>query len=141
MNYTAAIFLINKQVRGVTVTYDPADKTGQGFTFKTLDPAIIVDDLVIIPTGTRHGFTVAKVNAIDVDVDLDSAIEYKWLAGKFSSKSYEEILEQEKLAIAKIKSAEIRKKRDDMREALFKDQEETLKALPMYTNEEEIPTA
>lgn len=138
MNYTAAIFLINKQARGVTVTYDPADKSGQGYTFKTLDPTIIVDDLVLIPTGTRHGFTVAKVSAVDVDVDLDSAIEYKWLAGKFNPKPYDQILEQEKLAIAKIKSAEIRKKRDDMREALFKDQEETLKALPMYTNGEEV---
>lgn len=131
MNYSTSIFLVNKEVRAVRVIYDPDDHrtTGKEYTFKTFFKDLKTDDLVIIPTNTRHKFTIAKVVAVDVDIDFDSSIEYKWIAGRFDQKNYDDILEKEKTLIDAVKSAEFRKRRDDLADAIFKDQE-ALKALP-----------
>lgn len=77
MNYSTAIFLINKDVRAIAVTYEKIDmnqdttkmkfsapylsggKLPTGATvFKTMDPKVKVDDYVTVPTDTRHGMTV-----------------------------------------------------------------------------------
>ena len=130
MNYTTAVFLINKYVRAVGCTYE-AEATAEKTVFKTLDDTIAVDDYVIVPTTTRHKMTVCKVVEVDIDIDFDSAKPCQWIIGKIDDTRYKETLVQEDTAIKAIKSAELRKKRDDLRENMFADHTATLKALPL----------
>lgn len=130
MNYTTAVFLINKNVRAVLCNYEP-DAPDRKVMFKTLDPAIREGDLVIVPTKTRHGFTVSKVVETDVDVDFDNQTSIAWLVCKIDQADYEATLAQEGDAITVIKSAEKTKKRNELAAALLVDSKDALKALPI----------
>ena len=94
MNYTTAIFLINKNVRAVLCNYEPnaPDKT---IMFKTLDKTIREGDFVLVPTSTRHNMTVSKVVETDVDVDFDSGATVGWIISKIDRSAYEVVLSQE----------------------------------------------
>jgi hypothetical protein len=130
MNYTTAIFLINKNVRAVLCNYEP-DAPDKKVMFKTLDPTIKVDDLVIVPTKTRHGMTVSKVVETDVDVDFDSHTPVCWIVTKVDSANHKQTLAQEADAIRIIQSAEKTKKRNELAAALLADSGGALKALPI----------
>lgn len=130
MNYSTAIFLINNNVRAVRGTYQ---QDGSTAVFKTLDPTIKKDDLVVVPTSTRHLMTVFKVTEVDVDVDMDSNVPMEWVVDKVDTEAYKALKADEDAAISKIKSAELRKKRTDLADALFKDNVAELKALPIAT--------
>ena len=122
MNYSTAVFLINKNVRAVSATYEEGEKAGRTI-FKTLDAGLAVGDFAIVPTDTRHKMTVVKIVDIDVDVDFDSSAQMQWIIGSVNRHDYEQITMQESQAIAAIKSAELRKKQDDLRAALLIDQQ------------------
>lgn len=130
MNYTTAVFLINKNVRAVLCNYEP-DAPDKKVMFKTLDPTIREGDLVIVPTKTRHGMTVSKVVETDVDVDFDNAAPVAWIVAKIDQSGYEATIAQEGDAIAVIKSAEKTKKRNELAAALLVDSKDALKALPI----------
>lgn len=122
MNKTTAVFLINKNVRAIKATYDKPDVGKQGggeYTFKSLDATIKPDDFVVVPTDTRHGMTVVKVTETDVDIDLDSSIEYKWIVCKVDKVAYEKVLVDEAEAVRVIRLAEFNKKRADLREGML----------------------
>lgn len=136
MNYSTAVFLINDDVRCIACTYE---ENGSQTLFKTLKQSIDVDDFVIVPTNTRHKMTVVKVVETDVDVDLDASTSMDWIVGVVSTAEYERVLEMESAAIETIKSAEKRKKRDEMREAIFKDREEMLNNLKLTNLSEAKP--
>lgn len=138
MNYSTAVFLINNDVRAVMCTYEATDNAPRTI-FKTFDQGIAEGDYVIVPTNTRHGMTVCKVVETDVDVDFDSSAQVEWIIGTIELENYEKIVEQENQAIEAVKSAEKRKRRDELREAIFKDQEETMKSLAL-TSLNEVPT-
>ena len=74
--------------------------------------------------------TVCKVVEVDVDIDFDDAITYKWIVGKVDMPAYQTILDQEADAVAVIKSAEKTKKRAELRAAIVADASE-LQALPI----------
>lgn len=133
MNYTTAIFLINSSVRAVKCRYEPPEdnKTAKHYLFKTLDKSIKVDDLVVVPSGTRYGFTVVKVVETDVDVDFDDSVNYKWVVSRVDFDPYNTTIGQEEQAIVVIKSAEKTKQRNALRDALLVDSSEALKALPI----------
>ena len=131
MNYSTAIFLISDDVRAVMATYEAEDNAPRTM-FKTMDPSIKVDDFVVVPSGTRHNITTAKVVAVDVEPDLESSVEMAWIVGVVAMADFNKIKSQEGDAIAQIKSAEKRRKRDELREALVKDVGD-LTALPIYT--------
>lgn len=140
MDYSRAIFLINDRARAVLATYQDHDEPS---LFKTFDQTIEKDDLVIVETNTRHGFTIVKVVETDVEVDMDSRKEIRWAVSKFDTESFEKLKEQEEQAIAQIKRAELRKKRRELRDEMFAEQAETLKALPIAhigEDPEEVPT-
>ena len=132
MNYSRAIFLISDDVRAVNVTYEDEDDAPRTM-FKTLNQDIKVDDYVVVPTNTRHKMTVCKVVDVDVEPDLESSSELKWVVGVVDRANFEEITRQENDAIDKIKSAEKRRKREELRKALLADAEDEIKALPIYT--------
>lgn len=129
MNYTTAVFLINSDVRAIKCSYEPEKLPA--YIFKTLDKTIQVDDLVVVPTDTRHGMTVVKVTEVDVDPDFDSDIQMKWVVSKVDQAAYATILSREAEAVTVIKSAEKTKKRNELRDAMLADSSEALKALPI----------
>jgi hypothetical protein len=130
MNYSTAIFLINKNVRAVLCNYEP-DSPDKRVMFKTLDPNIREGDFVIVPTKTRHGMTVSKVAEVDVDVDFDSIAEVGWIVCQVDQAQYKITMAQEADAISVIKSAEKTKKRNELAAALLIDSKDALKALPI----------
>lgn len=130
MNYSTAVFLINTKARAIKCTYDP-ERNAPPTTFKTLDETIAVDDYVVVPTDTRHKMTVVKVTEVDVDVDFDSNVQMQWIVGTVDRSGFETTLAEEADAITKIKSAELRKKRTDLRNNLLADYAQDLKTLPI----------
>jgi len=133
MNYSTAVFLINKHVRAVHVNYEP-DRDDKSYSFKTLDETIIPGDFVIIPTDTRHKMTIGKVIAVDVDIDYDAPFQMKWIIGKVDQSQYKTTLDQEAVAITAIKAADVRKKRDDLRAAMLaNDPDGNIKLLALST--------
>lgn len=134
MNYSTAIFLISDDVRAIAVTYEASENAGTTL-FKSLDPSLAVDDFVVVPTNTRHKMTVCKVKEVDVEIDLETPTEMDWIVGRVDRVNFEDIQAQESDAIAKIKSAEKRRKREELRKALLADAGEELKAIPIFTGE------
>jgi len=131
MNQSTVIFLINKRARAIMATYE-AETNAKRSLFKTLDESIAVDDLVIVQTDTRHKMTVCKVVEVDVDFDLDDAtLQVNWIIGKVDKTAYEQLLAQEATAIRTVKSAELRQKREKLRDAMFADHLDAIKALPI----------
>lgn len=145
-NFSTKVFLVNEHVRAIVGVYEAevngivpgTNKPAPRTTYKTLDRTIRVGDLVIVPSGTRHGFTTMKVVETDVDVDFDSHVEMKWVAARFDPSDYDKILREEDELLSVIKSAERRKKKDELRKALIVDQE-ALKTLAISTAGEEPP--
>lgn len=138
MNYTTAIFLLNKNVRAVMCNYEP-DAPDKKVMFKTLDPNIRVGDFVIVPTKTRHGMTVSKVVEVDVDVDFDSQTLVDWLIEVINRTTHNATVAQEAEAISVIKSAERTRKRNELAAALLVDSKEALTALPITTMSDADP--
>lgn len=126
MNSSTAIFLVTDKVRAIRVSYDTDERNNNpGYLFKTFDASIAKDDLVVVPTTTRHGFTICKVVEVDVDVDYTGGgIQYKWIAGKFDPSGYNQTLEQEQDIIDKVNRAERNRKRQELAAALKIDETE-----------------
>lgn len=120
MNLSVAIFLVNKAVRPVRVSYDPdyPKHNNPDAYFKTLDPSIKVGDKVVVPTTTRHGMTVCKVEDVDFRVNFDSTTDYKWVIGKVDVPAYEDIIAQELKVLDRIGDAEENRKRAELVKAL-----------------------
>lgn len=131
MNYSTAVFLINPSVRAVSGTYEAGDNAPRT-VFKTLDASLAVGDYVIVPTNTRHEMTVVKIVEVDIDLDFDSATQIVWVIGKIDRAEHHKLLAMEAVAIQTIKSADLRKKRADLKAALIVDAE-ALNALPIAT--------
>lgn len=118
MNYSSAVMLLNPNIRAIKVSYDDSQGRQQTYTFKTFDPDIEVDDLVVVPTTTRHGFTVCKVVEVDVDVDFDSNIHLKWIASKIDIRAYQNVLAEEERLIKVMQESERLAKRKEIAEKM-----------------------
>lgn len=140
MNYTTAIFLINTNARAMLCNYEP-DAPDKKVMFKTLDQSLAVDDLVVVPTKTRHGMTVSKIIAADVDIDFDSMIPVDWIICKVEMTDHVLIVRREDDAIKVIRSAEQMKKRADLAANLLAASNAALKALPIFSDGSEKPSA
>ena len=120
MNYSTAVLLVNPNIRVVKVSYEGTEKDTLT-AFKTMDSSIAKDDLVVVPTDTRCKMTVAKVAEPDVEVDFDADKPIGWVVAKVNRADYDRVLELEKEAIATIRQAEIRKRRETLAKALLDD--------------------
>lgn len=120
MNYSTAIFLINKGARAIKATYE-ADEKATRELFKTLDPTIKEGDLVVVETNTRHNMTVCKVVEVDVDFDIESSTPVRWIISKVDQAAYDSLKVHEDNAIKAIKSAELRRKREELAKSLLAD--------------------
>lgn len=127
MNYSSAIFLVRDDVRLVSVSYE-VDAEGNGkrpfYQFKTMDPTLAVGDYVNMPTDTRHKMTVARIEEVDLEVDLDSPAQLSWIISKVDTVSYVSIVQAEADAILVMKSAEKNRRRTELREKLIADNPE-----------------
>jgi len=126
MNYSTAIFLINKSVRAVKVSYDqdktqPNSPAGNLQVFKTFDTTLFKGEFVIVPTDTRWGMTVCRIEQVDVEVDLESTTQVGWLIGRADRGNYDVLVSEEEAAITAIKSAEKRRKQEELIASLIAD--------------------
>ena len=135
MNYSTAIFLISDAVRAIHVTYGPDTENTRADRklFKTFDTEIKKGDFVVVPTDTRHGMTVCQVAEADVDFDIETSAQVKWILGVVNTADADDIKRQEDEAIARIKRAEKRRRTEELREKLLADAEGDLKELPIYS--------
>lgn len=111
MNKSTAIFLIDPSVRCVAAAYTLVQQGSKTIpsevkSFKTFDSTLKVDDLVVVPTDTRLGFTIAKITQVDLHVDYDDHTQMRWIVGKVDIAEYESILEQELGVMDKIADAD-----------------------------------
>lgn len=120
MNLSASIMLVDKTVRPVRVEYDPDNKYNNNPMkwFKTINPDIKLDDLVIVQTNTRHGFTVAKVVEIDFAVDFHSNEPWGWIGGKFDKPAFDAVLKIEDGVKGRVAKAEENKMRKELAESM-----------------------
>ena len=135
MNNSKIVFVINDTTRAIMGEYEPGHRPAQ---FKTLDQGIGVGDYVIVQSDTRHDMTVVKVVDVDVEVDLDSAEKMKWVIDVINTASFQSVLDQEQEAITAVQSAQLRKKKEEMRSALFDDAQDKLKSLALTSTTEVI---
>lgn len=121
MNLSTSILLVDESVRGIECTFD-SDGDAK-FTYKSCDKDIKVGDLVIVPTkGTTDTLertshvTSARVTAVDVDFQMDSAVMYKWIIQRIDAQAYKENLEREKGLIQQVNHLIKAKKRRELQE-------------------------
>lgn len=138
MDATKIVFLINDQVRLIEVSYDEPNQTMKGdmekrYRFKTLDQSIQIDDYVVVETNTRHGLTVCKVTAVDLDVDFDDGLSLKWAFQRVDKQNITDIHNAEAEAIAAAKRVELKRKREQLREDIFAEHSEMLSGLALTT--------
>lgn len=131
------VFLLDDKVKAVRAVYEKVDepipaptpaaygedtKTArklQGFLFKTLDDTLFVGQLVVVPTDTRHGFTVVKIVEIDAEPDMRTDKEVKWVVGPVDVAEYHRVREGEQSILAKVAKQKLRKEREALRETLL----------------------
>lgn len=131
MNYSTAVFLINPDVRAIRCAYeeDQPGKKASTVIYKSFDKSIKPDDFVIVPTTTRHKMTVVKVTEVDIDFDVESREEMGWIIGTVDRADHDHVLAIEAEAVATIKRAELRNKRESLAEKLLADKHGDLKML------------
>ena len=136
MDSSKIVFLINDKVRLIRVSYDSAPMPGEKLShcnFKTLDQSLAVDDFDVVETGTRHGLTVCKVVEVDLDVDFDDGQPLKWAFQRVDFAAIELIRAQEGDAMKAAARAELKRKRDQLREGIFKEHSDMLEGLALTT--------
>jgi aspartyl/asparaginyl-tRNA synthetase len=126
MQNSHIVFLINDEVRAIEGEYEEG---GKRHIFKTFDPTIRKDDLVVVQSGTRHAMTVFKVTDVDVEINFDTHGEITWIVQRIDKDAFDHVLDQESEAISAVQSAERRRKKKELRDALFKDHEEMVDQL------------
>lgn len=129
MHNSMKIFLVNDDIRAIKAVYE-ADDNAKQEVFKTFDESIDVGDYLIVESETRHMMTVVKVVEVDVEVDIESPLKIKWVVEAIDTKNYNTLQREERKMISMIDSAQKNKKREELKAALFADQE-NLKALPI----------
>lgn len=130
MNYSLAVFLINDNTRAVVGVYEDLPNAKRT-VFKTLNQHIAVDDIVVVPTDTRHKLTTFKIVEVDVDVDFDDRNPIKWIVDVVRQDDYEKTLVDEDEVIAKMKSAQKTKKKKQLREDMLAEHLDTIETLPI----------
>jgi ABC-type uncharacterized transport system YnjBCD substrate-binding protein len=135
VNHSTAIFLMNKEVRAILCIYeaDAKGKNGEDVLaprhmFKTMDHGIKVGDLVVVPTNAKHGASINKVVDVDVEVDFESATAVPWIIDVVDKSLFEANSKKEAVAIEAIKFGQKRRKQDELREMLMKDNPELREA-------------
>lgn len=144
MNLSQAVFLVDPRVRAVIGVYEPEVidvngnvknyNTTKGSSnrrmFKTYDTSLKVDDLVVVPSTTRHKATIVKLVEVDAEVDFDSSDNVDWVIGKVTLADYEDLKAQEAKAHEHIKKKQKLAKQKELLETMALT-EEDVKAMAL----------
>lgn len=125
MNKSTAIFLVRDDIRCISVAYDKAvDHKGKPVgkdikSFKTADPNIKPLDLVIIPTDSRWGFTIGRVEQVDLHVDFDSSELMRWVAGTINTAEFDRVNKLEADMMGLVAEADRNHRQDELKKKMF----------------------
>ncbi len=128
INPSLAAFLLpgDKRPRCVSVSYDRIKGAVKGQdagsdikSFKTFDRALAKGDLVIVPTDTRWGFTVGRVEDVDLIVNYSSPEQMRWIAGRMDKPAYDRIIENEKHLTGTVAKATEEKARRELMDEML----------------------
>lgn len=127
MNYSTAVFLINPNCRAIEAIYEADTDTRKAprSIFKTFDETLSEGDIILVPSDTRHKVTTCKVTAVDVELDITTVAEIKWIIGVVDQAGYEELKAIEEKAITQIKAAEKNHQREELRKKMFANMDES----------------
>lgn len=125
-NSHALLVLRPKDFLAVACSYESAQPAGKAFAnertiFKTAIKDLAVGDLVVVETGTRHLMTVVRVEELNIQVDFESPTPLAWVVDKIDRTKHDRLVAAEKQTIAAIHASTIRKKREEIAEAVAKD--------------------
>lgn len=125
VNPSLAAFLLpdEQRPRCVSVSYEKTAVGGklQGSdikSFKTFNRDLKPEDFVIIPTDTRWGFTIGRVEAVDLIVNYTSSEEMRWVGDVFDKKTYDNILARERALVGNVTKATEAKARRELMDEL-----------------------
>ena len=133
------VFLLDDSVKAIRAVYEKVNEPAaaaempmaygqadpetspklRGYLFKTHTSDHKVGDLLVVPTDTRHGFTVVKVVEVDAEPDMNAQSDVKWIVGKVDTATYFDIRAQEAEIIDKVAKSELKAQRDKLRETLL----------------------
>jgi len=121
MNYSSAVMIINHEIRAIRTSYEPGTngKEPNTYIYKTIDKTIKKGDFVVVPTDTRWGYTVNKVEAVDVDVDFDSDVILKWILNKVDVAGNKVTIQEEDKWVSALQESEKRKRREELKKQLL----------------------
>ena len=143
INKTLDVFAATDDVRCVVGSYQPRPEANSGvkakpfidcdvMAFKTFDKTIKPGDLVVVPAGTRHGFTTVKIEAVDIEPDFDAwTLEVHWVVCKIERADYDKLVVQEKELNDMSSRIAREKRRAELRKDLYGDKAEDVKKLPI----------
>jgi hypothetical protein len=126
MNYSTAVFLINDTCRAVEAIYeaDTDQRKAPRTIFKTFDDTIKAGDIILVPSETRHRVTTCKVTAVDIEIDITTTADIKWVIGVVDQAHYEQLKAVEENAIRQIKAAEKTHQREELKKKMFANMDE-----------------
>ena len=113
-NKSMAVFAVDKNIRGIVAVYNDTDSTDQGVFYKTFDDSLAVDDIIVVPTKTRLGYTTNKVVKVDVAPDFERTKEVKWVVGRVNMDMFDKNVAGEKSLIEKLNEGDLNRARDDV---------------------------
>lgn len=120
MHESRKVFLLEgeREPRCILICYSPEeeDYTSQYKEVKTFDTDIQVGDYVAIPSQSRYNLAVVKVMEVDVEPDLSSKKSIDWVVGRIDDEDYEKTIEDEKVFIDSVRSAEKQALKSKLRE-------------------------
>jgi hypothetical protein len=130
MNNSTIVFLINDEVRAICAIYETGDNAPREI-FKTLDMTVKVGDFVVVESPARHGLSVVKVVEVDVELDIDTATQIKWVVSVVDESGHKSNLEAESEAIRTVQNAERERRKNELRKQIFADQESKIGSLKL----------
>ena len=132
-NYSLAVFLLHDKCRGMHGIFetDTTTSTAKREFFKTFDPAIKEGDLVAVETGSRHHCSIVKIVAVDVPPVFTSTEQARWIIQRIDVAEHLKLQAMEVQAIDRVKNAELRKERHDLKKTMLGDFGEELNDLPI----------
>jgi len=114
MQLSDAILSENEKFRFISVVFAPYTGTKE-YTYKTVLP-LEEGDFVVVSTPNNQ-FQVVQVREVldPLEVALDPNVTYKWVVAKVDMTHYDECVEMEKELSAKLRKAEVRKRRQELK--------------------------
>ena len=117
MNIADTFLSENEDFKFVSVVFAPY--TGDNrYVYKTLFD-VEVDDLFVVQTPSSQ-YQVVQVKDIVAADEVSDGFNYKWLVQPVLLEGYEKLKETERAIVKKLRTARIRREREDIKEEALK---------------------